>query len=123
MKLKIPQLSASFLLIAFSLAETRAASDVEIPFSLARGQVLYETKCASCHGLELTGTETGPPFLHPFYKPSHHGDAAFYRAALKGVRAHHWNFGDMPPVPGITEGKMDSILPYLRYYQQQKKLY
>ena len=123
MKLKIPQLSAGFLLIAFNFAETQATSDVEIPFRLGKGQVLYEIKCASCHGLDLTGTDTGPPFLNPLYRPAHHGDAAFYRAALKGVRAHHWNFGDMPPVPGITEGKLNSILPYIRYYQQQKKLY
>ncbi len=59
----------------------------------------------------------------PFYKPSHHADGAFYNAALKGVRQHHWGFGDMPPVAGMTPKKMDSVVPYVRYYQQQKKLY
>ena len=76
-----------------------------------------------CHGLELEGSKQGPPLLHPLYKPSHHDDKSFYRAALKGVRQHHWNFGDMPAVPGVTPGKMDRIVPYLRYYQKQKKLY
>jgi hypothetical protein len=29
----------------------------------------------------------------------------------------------MPPVAGMTREKMDKILPYIRFYQQQKKLY
>jgi mono/diheme cytochrome c family protein len=99
------------------------AGDVDIPFSFAKGQKLYESSCASCHGRELTGTEKGPPLLHGFYKPSHHGDPSFYRAALQGVKAHHWGFGDMPPVPGMTEVKVKSIVSYIRFYQQQKKLF
>ena len=100
-----------------------AAEQIEIPFKLAKGQVLYEKYCSSCHGMQLDGSDKGPPLVHPYYKPSHHGDKAFYRAALNGVKQHHWNFGDMPPVAGMTPGKMDSVLPYVRYYQQQKKLY
>jgi cytochrome c5 len=100
-----------------------AAEPIEIPFKLAKGQVLYEKYCSSCHGVQLDGSDKGPPLVHPYYKPSHHGDKAFYRAALNGVKQHHWNFGDMPPVAGMTPGKMDSVLPYVRYYQQQKKLY
>jgi mono/diheme cytochrome c family protein len=123
MRFNTQHLLISFLLVVLNTSAAHAASNINIPFNLGKGQVLYETYCASCHGLELTGTEKGPPFLHPFYKPSHHGDAAFYRAALKGTRSHHWEFGDMPPVAGITEKEMDSILPYIRYYQKQKKLY
>jgi len=29
----------------------------------------------------------------------------------------------MPPVEGMTAKKMDSLVPYVRYNQQQKKLY
>lgn len=102
---------------------TIAAETIEVPFSLAKGQMLYEKYCSSCHGIQLDGTDKGPPLLHPFYKPSHHGDKAFYRAALQGTKQHHWNFGDMKPVEGMTPKKMDSVVPYVRYYQQQKKLY
>ena len=100
-----------------------AAEEVQIPFNLARGQVLYEKYCSSCHGMQLDGTDKGPPLVHAFYKPSHHGDKSFYRAVLQGTKQHHWNFGDMKPVEGMTPKKMDSLLPYIRYYQQQKKLY
>lgn len=100
-----------------------SAEDLVIPFKLAKGQMLFEINCSSCHGSNLTGSDKGPPLLHPYYKPSHHGDASFYRAALQGVKAHHWKFGDMPPVEGMTESKMKHIITFVRYYQQQKKLF
>ena len=100
-----------------------AAEEIEIPFHLAKGQLLYEKYCSSCHGIQLNGTDKGPPLIHAFYKPSHHGDKSFYRAALQGTKQHHWNFGDMKPVEGMTPKKMDSVVPYVRYYQKQKNLY
>ncbi|MBT8435676.1 MAG: cytochrome c [Gammaproteobacteria bacterium] len=111
------------LLLPLFMLSTQASEDIEIPFHLAKGQLLYEKYCSSCHGLQLDGTDEGPPLIHPFYKPSHHGDKSFYRAALNGTKQHHWNFGDMKPVEGMTRKKMDSLVPYVRYYQQQKKLY
>jgi len=111
------------LLMPLVGAQLRAAEQIVIPFQLGQGQLLYEENCSSCHGIDLTGSDKGPPLLHSFYKPSHHGDKAFYRAALQGVRQHHWEFGDMPPVEGMTQKKMDKVVPYVRYYQQQKKLY
>lgn len=123
MKINLTIASAAILAASLSATSASASETIEIPFKLARGQLLYEKYCASCHGQQLDGTDKGPPLIHAFYKPSHHGDQSFYRAALKGVRQHHWNFGDMEPVPGITPGKMDAIVPYVRYYQQQMKLF
>ena len=98
------------------------ASELPVPFVHAKGNKLYQDNCAICHGASLTGTKQGPPLLHPYYKPSHHADFASYRAALKGVQAHHWEFGDMPPVQGITREDMDSIVPFIRWYQKEKGL-
>jgi mono/diheme cytochrome c family protein len=39
----------------------------------AQGKRLFEKKCAQCHGVELKGSDKGPPFLHPVYEPGHHG--------------------------------------------------
>jgi mono/diheme cytochrome c family protein len=83
------------------------------------GKPLYEKNCASCHGPDLKGTDKAPPFLHRFYEPSHHGDAAFQMAARNGVRAHHWNFGDMPPVPGISPDEVAHITAYVRMQQRK----
>jgi hypothetical protein len=70
--------------------------------------------------LNSEGTSTGPPFIHPFYVPGHHGDDAFVSAALNGVIAHHWQFGDMPPVQGITEPEVREIVAYVRWVQAQQ---
>jgi cytochrome c2 len=107
----------------FAAATVSAADEIEIPFEMARGQLLYEKYCSSCHGLQLDGSDQGPPLVHPFYKPSHHSDKSFYRAVLQGTKQHHWNFGDMKPVEGMTPKKMDAVIPFVRYYQRQKKLY
>lgn len=111
------------LLLAFILSPAQAQTDINIPFKYAKGQMLFDENCSACHGSNLTGSDQGPPLLHPFYKPSHHGDASFYRAALKGVKSHHWNFGDMPAVEGMSKQKMDRIIPYVRFVQKQKKLF
>lgn len=100
-----------------------AESIIDVPFRHAKGQALFELKCSNCHGDTLVGSDKGPPLIHAYYKPSHHDDGSFYRAGLKGVKAHHWKFGDMPPVKGMTEKKMRSIIGYIRVVQQAKNLY
>ena len=84
----------------------------------AQGKKLYEKNCASCHGQELKGSDKGPPFLHPVYETSHHGDASFQAAVHHGSRAHHWKFGDMPPVQGVSPDDVAHITAYVR--QQQR---
>ena len=83
------------------------------------GQIAFERACASCHGKNAAGgTGKGPPLVHPIYEPGHHPDTAFLRAAMAGVRSHHWNFGDMPPVEGITEETVRLIATYVREIQR-----
>jgi hypothetical protein len=43
-----------------------------------------------------------------------HGDQAFLMAAQNGVRAHHWPFGDMPPVEWLTVSDLGNILANIR---------
>lgn len=85
----------------------------------AQGKRLFEKNCASCHGLDLKGSDKGPPFLHPVYAPSHHGDASFQAAVRYGSRAHHWSFGDMNPVPGVSPDDVAHITSYVRQQQQR----
>ena len=83
------------------------------------GKPLYETHCTACHGPDLNGTEAGPPFLHRVYEPSHHSDAAFQMAVSSGVRAHHWQFGDMAPLPELTPDEVAHITAYIRMHQRR----
>jgi mono/diheme cytochrome c family protein len=84
----------------------------------AEGRDLFNANCSACHGENASGTENGPPLIHNYYKPNHHGDGAFLNAAMKGVRAHHWQFGNMPPVEGMTAPKVLKIVRYVRELQR-----
>jgi len=110
----------------FVMSTTQAAvtdTGVRVPFKEAVGVRLFKKNCSVCHGEWAKGTDKGPPLIHDFYKPSHHGDGAFYSAAMKGVKAHHWKFGDMPPVAGIQQRDVSKIISYVRWLQQANKLY
>ena len=90
-----------------------------VPAELASGERLFEASCARCHGERASGAETGPPLVHVIYRPSHHADAAFHRAVRLGVLPHHWGYGRMPPVDGLTEAQVDSIVAYVRWLQRK----
>ena len=84
----------------------------------ARGLDVFAANCVSCHGAHATGTDSGPSLVHIIYEPSHHGDGAFYAAVRNGVRQHHWPFGDMPPVPGVTDEETGFVIAYIRTLQR-----
>jgi mono/diheme cytochrome c family protein len=84
------------------------------------GAALYAANCASCHGSDLRGTAKGPPHLSIVYEPNHHSDESFRRAIEQGVRAHHWDFGDMAPIPGLTAAQIDAIISYVRSMQERE---
>ena len=100
-----------------------ALAEVVLPNAFSEtakiGQLAYEAKCAACHGTNAVGQDgVAPPLVHIIYEPSHHGDESFQRAAAMGVRAHHWPFGDMPPVEGVTRGDVTMIIAYIRELQR-----
>jgi mono/diheme cytochrome c family protein len=82
------------------------------------GKRAFDRHCAQCHGAHAAGTPTGPPLVHRLYEPGHHGDAAFMLAVRRGVRAHHWRFGDMPPQPQVEDEEVAKIVRYVRELQR-----
>ncbi|GAB4383736.1 c-type cytochrome [Albidovulum sp.] len=83
------------------------------------GETAFNARCAKCHGPNAAGRQgVAPPLVHRIYEPGHHADMAFFMAAENGVRSHHWPFGDMPPVPGITRAEIASIVAYIRALQR-----
>lgn len=88
------------------------------------GEALFNDKCASCHGADAAGQDgVAPPLVHIIYEPNHHGDASFHRAAQDGVRAHHWRFGDMPPVEGVSTSEVEMIVAYVRTLQRANGIF
>jgi len=88
------------------------------PDLVAAGEPLYAATCAECHGDDLRGTDQGPSHLSEVYVPGHHSDGAFFLAVRVGSPQHHWNFGPMAPVDGLSDGDIAAITAYVR--QQQR---
>jgi len=84
----------------------------------AIGQKTFDESCASCHGVSGSGSDQGPPLIHDIYNPGHHADTAFYAAAKRGVRQHHWRFGNMPAQLQVSDSQMAAIIRYIRELQR-----
>ena len=90
--------------------------------SPSEGAALYAQSCASCHGTDLRGTDKGPSHLSETYAPGHHPDKAIRAAIQNGAPQHHWEFGDMPAVPGLDDRQIDAIIAYMRQQQTERGL-
>ena len=85
---------------------------------VAAGEELFANNCAQCHGVDANGTNQGPSFLNDVYVPSHHADGAFLIAVRNGVQPHHWDFGPMPPRPGLSDQDVADIVAWVRAQQR-----
>ena len=102
---------------------TSAIVEIVIPEPLSAnaqvGKAAFEAKCSACHGVNAVGqNDVAPPLVHKIYEPSHHADESFQRAVTLGVRQHHWPFGNMPPVEGLTRDEVTMIIAYVRELQR-----
>ncbi len=107
-----------------AIAEGAPIVTVALPEELSSdaqiGKRGFEAKCAACHGKNAGGQNgVAPPLVHAIYRPNHHSDMAFLLAAKNGVRAHHWKFGNMPPVKGLTDADLKYIARYVRELQKE----
>ena len=81
------------------------------------GQKLFAANCIQCHGDSASGTSMGPPLVHQIYEPGHHANASFVIAVARGVRSHHWDFGNMPAVESLTIDEIYEVICYVRELQ------
>ena len=103
--------------------QSNALVQIEIPSELSGlatiGKRGFDKNCAACHGENAVGQDgVAPPLVHKIYEPSHHGDESFQRAVAMGVRAHHWKFGNMPAIEGLTRADVKAITAYVRELQR-----
>jgi mono/diheme cytochrome c family protein len=121
MSLRVVVLAAALGIVAASCGGSHSVSTgipVQNSDLVAVGDVLYQANCAQCHGSDLRGTDKGPSHLSAVYVPGHHGDQAFVVAARAGVRAHHWDFGNMAPVEGLSDDDLTAIIAFVRENQR-----
>ena len=113
---------------ATELKVGEAVANVLVPDQISDlgllGKNIFELKCQSCHGVNAAGRhEMGPPLVHKIYEPSHHSDQPFYRAVALGVKSHHWRFGHMAAVEGLTQGNFKAIISYVRELQRENGIF
>lgn len=116
--LALGSLAAGALLAGCGDSSDDAGGDASGDGLSADGAALYEESCASCHGSDLRGTERGPSHLSEVYEPGHHSDESFRSAIRNGSPAHHWTFGDMPPVAGLDDDQVEAIITFIRERQE-----
>ena len=87
------------------------------------GEGLFNAKCSLCHGVNAAGTNQGPPLIDRIYEPGHHPDVSIRVAVRQGVRQHHWKFGNMPPVPSVSEDDVEKIICYVREMQRANGIF
>ena len=112
------------MMMAWGCASPSESGDGQTAAAVAapdadRGATLYAASCALCHGERGVGTQTGPPLVHRTYEPGHHSDDSFRNAVKNGVAAHHWNFGNMPPRPELSDGDIEDVIAYVRAIQRE----
>ena len=84
---------------------------------------MFNANCSACHGVNAAGTNLGPTLIDRIYHPNHHSDFSFLNAATRGVQQHHWGFGNMPPVPGVSPAEVEKIVCYVRQVQRANGIF
>jgi mono/diheme cytochrome c family protein len=91
----------------------------DLSANASKGQVVFNSNCASCHGVNAAGGIGGPPLIHTLYNPGHHSNKSFVSAVRNGVNQHHWKFGNMPPQRQVAFGDMVYLMKFIREVQEQ----
>jgi mono/diheme cytochrome c family protein len=84
-----------------------------------KGNNLYNQNCLACHGNAGLGSNQGPPLVHKTYNPRHHANLSFHLAVKNGVPSHHWKFGNMKPIAGLSPEDVGHIVQYVRAIQRK----
>ena len=104
---------------ASATSAVTSSSPTQTSTSEPDGAAAYQQYCAQCHGVDLRGTDQGPSQLSIIYEPGHHGDYSFRAAIRDGSPEHHWWFGDMPPVEGISDSEIEAVIMFVRAEQER----
>ncbi|GJM01344.1 MAG: hypothetical protein DHS20C07_30230 [Methyloligella sp.] len=113
--------------ISLTFKKKDVAVEIKLPKQFSKvaveGRQIFEKKCMGCHGKSGSGTQKGPPLIHKYYEPNHHSDRSFFLAVKNGVRPHHWQFGNMPPIKGVTSSDVEKIISYIREIQRENGIF
>lgn len=103
--------------------ERVAESEPALSNTARAGEELFNANCSVCHGMNAAGTSQGPTLIDRIYHPGHHSDFSFRNAVSNGVRQHHWVFGNMAPVAGVSSEDVEKIICYVREVQRANDIF
>ncbi|PCI51452.1 MAG: cytochrome C [Alphaproteobacteria bacterium] len=112
--------TAYILIFSNTQPEFKHDKDINIPIlsqEAQKGEKIFNSNCAKCHGNNAIGSDKGPPLIHNIYNPGHHSNLSFYRAVKMGTKQHHWRFGNMPAQRHVKESDVTLIIKYIRELQ------
>ncbi len=125
-RVSVLPLRSLFLFLLFSsillFSGSNGLEAKEVPKGTV-GETVFNARCAKCHGIGGAGTDIGPALVHRVYGPKRHGDFSFNLAVTRGVRAHHWRFGDMKRIEGVSREEIEAIVVYVRALQKEAGIY
>ena len=98
--------------------EKSQATGISLSEAAREGEGLFNANCSVCHGTNAAGTNQGPPLVDRIYHPGHHTDLSIRNVVSKVVKQHHWVFGDMAPVAGVSSDEVEKIICYVRELQR-----
>lgn len=107
------------VLLCLAISSIAFADDT----AFKKGEEVFNRNCAKCHGEKGSGTDKGPPLIHKIYHPNHHSDLSFRWAVERGARSHHWRFGDMPKIDGVSKEDTEKIIIYVRTLQKEAGIF
>ena len=96
---------------------------VLVQYRLVQAKNCSGLTAPSVTGWMPAGTNQGPPLVDKTYHPGHHPDFSIRNAINKGVKQHHWFFGDMPPVAGVSPDDAEKIICHIRDTQLANGLF
>ena len=75
---------------------------------------LYDSFCIECHDTQGKGTQYGAARAHLVYGPQYHTNRSFFLAVSTGIKAYHWQYGDITKVSSVATEDAAYIESYIQ---------
>jgi mono/diheme cytochrome c family protein len=117
----VPSAATSLVVVA-GLALAACGEDAPDAAGVVSGPVVYEARCASCHGADLGGGALGPSLRSELYGPEQFTDDQIRASISQGAEQVNWEFGPMPMVSGLSAAEIDAVVAHVRGVQAAEGL-
>jgi len=97
-----------------------AAPVAATPEQYRRGESVYQSYCAGCHGDRIQGTPQAPPLTEPRFLAPALDERAFEAALRDGKAALDPTMPPMPAFPMLSADEVAHVRGYVRWRQKQE---